>query len=59
MANTIDSGKKGNIKKAALISIVIVALILIFGTMWMGRVAQKDTENAVRSVSLLYLDELA
>ena len=59
MAKTIDSGKKSNIKKAALISIVIVALILIFGTMWMGRVAQKDTENAVRSVSLLYLYELA
>ena len=46
-------------KKAALIGGVIVAVILVFGTMWMGRIAKKDTEDAVRSVSLLYLDELA
>ena len=33
--------------------------ILVFGTIWMGNVARNDTESAVRSVSLLYLDELA
>ena len=38
---------------------IALALILIFGTMWMGRSAKRDTESAVRSVSLLYLDELA
>lgn len=38
---------------------VIVMLILVLGTIWMGRNAQKDTGAAVRSVSLLYLDELA
>jgi len=27
--------------------------------MWMGAHARQDTEEAVRSVSLLYLDELA
>ena len=27
--------------------------------MWMGSRARRDTEEAVRSVSLLYLDELA
>ena len=27
--------------------------------MWMGNTARNDTESAVRSVSLLYLDELA
>ena len=47
------------IKKAAIIGGIIVSVILIFGTMWMGRIAKKDTEDAVRSVSLLYLDELA
>ena len=59
MANNIESSKKSGIKKAALIGGVIIACILIFGTMWMGQIAQKDTEDAVRSVSLLYLDELA
>ena len=36
-----------------------VALILIIGTYWVGRSASRDTETAVRSVSLLYLEELA
>jgi hypothetical protein len=43
----------------ALIGGVIVVAILILGTFWMGQSAKKDTEDAVRSVSLLYLDELA
>ncbi|MBQ8092797.1 MAG: response regulator [Clostridia bacterium] len=38
---------------------VIVMLILVLGTIWMGQSARQDTEEAVRSVSLLYLDELA
>ena len=38
---------------------VIVAIILIAGTIWTGRSASRDTESAVRNVSLLYLDELA
>ena len=42
-----------------LIGIVLVAAILIFGTIWTSRSARKDTVEAVRSVSLLYLDELA
>lgn len=36
-----------------------MAAILILGTLWMGQSARRDTEAAVRSVSLLYLDELA
>lgn len=43
----------------AIAGIVVVALILILGTIWTGRNASKDTEEAVRNVSLLYLDELA
>ncbi len=43
----------------ALVGAVVVMLILVLGTMWMGQSAKRDTEEAVRSVSLLYLDELA
>ncbi len=44
---------------AAFIGIAVVALILIAGTYWMGRSAGSATEEAVHSVSLFYLDELA
>ncbi len=43
----------------AIIGSIIVVLILIFGTIWMGRAATRDTLSAVESVSLFYLDELA
>ena len=43
----------------ALAGCILVMLILVLGTIWMGRSAKRDTEAAVRSVSLLYLDELA
>ncbi len=45
--------------RPAIVGSVIVAAVLIIGTFWMGRSAGRDTENAVRNVSLLYLDELA
>ena len=38
---------------------LIIILVLMLGTMQMGRKARQDTEDAVRSVSLMYLDELA
>ena len=43
----------------AVIGIIIVAAILIIGTVWMGRAATHDTLSAVESVSVFYLDELA
>ena len=43
----------------AVIGSIIVAIILIAGTIWMGHSSKRDTEEAVRTVSLLYLDELA
>ncbi len=49
-------------KRTTLITIIgsiLLAVVLIGGTIWMGRSAHKDTVDAVRSVSLLYLDELA
>ena len=49
-------------KRTTLIIIIgslILAGVMIAGTLWMGKSAKEDTEMAVRSVSLLYLDELA
>ena len=44
---------------AAMAGGIIVALIMIIGTVWIGRDASQSTIKAVRSVSLLYLNELA
>ncbi|MBR6056577.1 MAG: response regulator [Victivallales bacterium] len=44
---------------AAMAGGIAVALIMIIGTVWIGRDASQSTINAVRSVSLLYLNELA
>ena len=38
---------------------IAILLVLIFGSIWMSQSAGRDNEEAVRSVSLLYLDELA
>jgi signal transduction histidine kinase/CheY-like chemotaxis protein len=43
----------------AVTGVLVLAFILVLGTIWMGRSAREDTLKAVRSVSLLYLDELA
>ena len=45
--------------KIAIIGSVIVLIILVAGTVVMGRNAKRSTETAVRTVSLLYMDELA
>ena len=55
----MDNGQKNGIMRAAVIGSVIVAIILVLGTLWTGKNASNDTETAVRTVSLLYLDELA
>ena len=51
--------RQKGITLASAIGGIILVFILVFGTMWMGSNARNDTESAVRSVSLLYLDELA
>ena len=43
----------------AIVGAVALALILVIGTVWMGERAQADTNAAARTVSLLFLDELA
>ncbi|MBE6479472.1 MAG: hypothetical protein E7Z98_03045, partial [Olsenella sp.] len=56
---TNESNRDRGYTLAALVGGAIVTLILVAGTIWMGRAASSDTEQAVRSVSMLYLDELA
>ncbi len=50
--------KQGNVIRDAVIGSIIVVIILVAGTIWSGRNASKDTDTAVRTVSLLYLEEL-
>ena len=54
-----ENVKRGGIIQAAVIASLIVAAILIIGTIWTGRSASTGAGRAVRNVSLLYLDELA
>ena len=51
--------KQNSMAYIAVAGSIVIALILILGTIWMGQSAKKGTETAVHSVSLLYLDELA
>ena len=50
---------KNNTARITVLCSLIIAVIMILGTIWAGQSAKKDTEQAVRTVSLLYLDELA
>ena len=43
----------------AILGGILVAAILVLGTIWTGNRASQDSQAAVRAVSLLYLDELA
>ena len=51
--------RKNHTAVITIIGSLILAVVLVAGTIWMGVSAKRDTEDAVRSVSLLYLDELA
>ena len=51
--------KRNSTLLVAVIGGMLTILIFVFGTLWTDRNAGSDTEAAVRSVSLLYLDELA
>ncbi len=54
----MESENRKGFMKEAVIGCVIVAAILLFGTIITGRNASEDTESAVHAVSLMYLDEL-
>ncbi len=55
----MKNGRKNDFVGIAIAGSLIVAVILIFGTFILGKNAGRDTEKAVRNVSLLYLNELA
>ncbi len=55
----METDKNNRTALIAVIGTILMAVILVGGTIWMGRSASRDTEQAVREVSLLYLDELA
>ena len=38
---------------------LLIMVILVLTTLWVGQSTKKDTDSAVRTVSILYLDELA
>ena len=44
---------------ATVVGSLILIVILVLGTVWMGNEARADSDRAVRAVSRLYLDELA
>ncbi|MBR0132239.1 MAG: response regulator [Lachnospiraceae bacterium] len=53
--------KEKNRRKTLYVTIIgtiLIAAILILGTIWSGQKAKQDTESAVSAVSQLYLDEL-
>ena len=57
--NISEKRSESRIIQIAAIGIVVVAIILIAGSIWMGRSASRATEEAVHNVSLFYLNELA
>jgi len=54
-----NRGQAGFTAKVVAFGIAIVAVVLIFGTWWMAQSAQQATSDAVRAISVFYLDELA
>ena len=55
----MNADKKGWIFQILVAGCCVIAAILVFGTVWIGKSAGNDTETAVRNVSLLYLDARA
>ena len=63
MGEQNETRKKRGIRslnvRIGIIGGIIVILIIIVGTLWMGQSAKRDIDDAVQSVSSLYLNELA
>lgn len=57
--NVMKTNSKRRNIPVAIIGIILIAVILMIGTVLTGQKAKQDTEKATNSVSLLYLDELA
>jgi len=56
--STSEKKQSGFVAKAAAVGIAVVAVLLIIGTWLVNQSAQQTTDEAVRSVSMLYLNEL-
>ena len=54
----MDSRKK-SITIITVMGVIVVMLIIVLGTLWIGQSARHDSNEVARTVSLLYLDELA
>ncbi len=54
-----EKGRRIKPISIAVMGCLVIAVILTIGTIGLGRVANNDTQSAVRNVSLLYLSELA
>ena len=59
MADYVSINRNNRAIKIAVIGSILIALILVVSTLWMVQTAKRDNEIAVKTVSLLYLDELA
>ena len=57
--NDTGKGLRKNSMFIAAMGILLVMLILVLGSIWIGRSAKADSEDAVTTVSHLYLNELA
>ncbi len=55
----MNYGKKNSTARVVIFGSIIIVCILVLGTIWTGRSAKEGTDKAVRTVSLLYLNELA
>ncbi len=55
----MKQGKKSGLLQAAILGSIVIAAVMIIGTIYLGKSARRDTERAVRNVSYLYLEELA
>ncbi len=54
-----DNNRKSNVTIIAVAGAIIVTLIFVLGTVWIGQSARNDSREVARTVSSLYLDELA
>ena len=55
----MDTKPNSNFAREIIFGVIILLIILVGGTLMTGSSVSEDTEKAVRTVSLLYLDELA
>ena len=51
----MKENKQKGLTTIAIIGGIVVALIMVLGTIWMGQSAKKGTESAVHSVSVLFI----